>query len=141
VWWQSVSQVPDLIASGEVAMSVTSPGRLLIADRTEGRNFKVVWDGNITAVDFWAVFKNSPREADAMRLVQYMMAPENEIRLPRYIPTGLSNKKAIAQMTPAQIADTPEDPRNMHGALALDGNFWVENSDQLTQRFNAWLAK
>jgi putative spermidine/putrescine transport system substrate-binding protein len=141
VWWQSVSQVPDLIASGELAMSVTSPGRLLIANRTEGRNFKVVWDGNITAVDFWAVLKNSPREADAMRLVEYMTRPENQIQLPKFIPTGLSNKKAIAQMTPAEIADTPEDPRNMHGALTLDGNFWVENSDQLTQRFNAWLAK
>jgi hypothetical protein len=28
----------------------------------------------------------------------------------------------------------------MRNALALDAEFWVENSDQLTQRFNAWAA-
>ena len=29
----------------------------------------------------------------------------------------------------------------MKGALALDAAFWVENGDQLSQRFNAWAAK
>src|SRR3546814_19993340 len=27
VWWSSISQVPDLLGSREVVMSVTSPGR------------------------------------------------------------------------------------------------------------------
>jgi putative spermidine/putrescine transport system substrate-binding protein len=36
---------------------------------------------------------------------------------------------------------TPTYPDNMKSALALNAAFWVENGDQLSQRFNAWAAK
>lgn len=141
LWWSSISQVPDLLASGEVVMSVTSPGRLLAANQSEGRHFKVVWDGNVNAVDFWVILKGSPRKAEAMRLIQYMKQPQNEVRLPRYIATGLSNKRSIATIDPALTKDTVTNPENLRHAVELDAQFWVENTDQLTQRFNAWVAK
>jgi putative spermidine/putrescine transport system substrate-binding protein len=141
LWWASVAQVPDLLASGEVAMSMATPGRLALASRDEHRNFHSVWDGNIYAVDFWAVLKNSPHKADALKLVKYMSDADHEINLPRYMPAGLSNKEAIARIDPALTRDTPSNPDNMKNALALDPEFWVENNDQLTQRFNAWAAR
>jgi putative spermidine/putrescine transport system substrate-binding protein len=141
VWWSSISQVPDLLASGEVAVSMTSPGRLLVANRDEGRKFKVVWDGNIYSVDYWAVLKSSPRKAQAMQLVQYMKQPQNEERLAHFIPTGLSNRTAIEALDPALKQDTPSNAANLAHAVELDAQFWVEHSDQLTQRFNAWAAR
>lgn len=141
VWWSSISQVPDLLGSGEVAMSVTSPGRLIVANRTEGRNFRTSWDGNIYAVDYWVVLANSPRKAEAMQLLRYMTRPENQVRLPQFIPTGLTSRRANEIVDPRLKLDTPSDPRNMTNALELDANFWVEYGDQLTQRFNAWLAR
>lgn len=141
VWWSSISQVPDLLASGEVVMSMTTPGRLLVANQTEGRNFKIVWDGNLYAVDFWVILKNSPRRDEAMQLIRYMKDPRNEIRLPRYIPTGLSGRQAIAALDPALKRDTPSNPENLVRAAPLDAQFWVEHSDHLTQRFNAWAAQ
>jgi putative spermidine/putrescine transport system substrate-binding protein len=141
IWWASVAQVPDLLASGEVTMSMATPGRLLLASRDEHRDFRSVWDGNIYAVDFWAVLKNSPHKSDALKLVKYMSDADHEINLPRYMPAGLSNKEAIARIDPALTKDTPSNPENMKNALALDAEFWVENNDQLTQRFNAWAAR
>lgn len=141
LWWASVAQVPDLLASGEVTMSMATPGRLLLANRQEHRNFRAVWDGNIYAVDFWAVLKNSPHKTDAMKLVRYMSDADHEILLPRYMPAGLSNKEAVARIDPALIRETPSNPDNMKNALPLDAEFWVENNDQLTQRFNAWAAR
>lgn len=141
VWWQSVSQVVDLLASGEVAMSVTSPGRLLVANRTENKHFGVLWRGNLQAVDWWAVLKGGPHKQRAMSLVQFMTRPENQSRLPNFIPTGVSNKAALALVDPARNAETPLDPANMQDALEIDAKFWVEHADQLTQRFNAWLAR
>ncbi|WP_129791508.1 ABC transporter substrate-binding protein [Sphingosinicella sp. CPCC 101087] len=140
VWWSSISQVPDLLGSGEVAMSVTSPGRLIVANRTEGRNFRVSWDGNIYAVDYWVILSNSPRKAEAAQLLRHMTLPENQMRLPQYIPTGLTSRRAGELIDPRLRLDTPSDPNNMTNALELDANFWVEYGDQLTQRFNAWLA-
>jgi len=141
VWWQTVAQVPDLLAGGEVAMSMGTPGRLILANKANGRNFRIVWDGNIYAVDFWVILKGSPRTAEAMRLLQYMKSPENEARLPIFIATGLSNKQAIAALDPVLKQDTPSNPDNLRHALQLDARFWVENADSLTQRFNAWAAQ
>src|SRR3546814_5747612 len=67
-------------------MSVTIPGRLIVANRTEGRNFKLDWHGNIYAVDYWVILANSPRRAEAAQLLRYMTRPENQIRLASHIP-------------------------------------------------------
>lgn len=140
VWWSSISQVPDLLASGEVAMSMTSPGRLLVANREHGRNFAVVWDGNIYSVDYWVILKSSRHKPQAMQLIQFMKQAENEARLAHFIPTGLSNLAAIAALDPALKRDTPSNPANLARAVELDVQFWVEHSDALTRRFNAWAA-
>ncbi len=141
VWWTSISQVPELLKSGQVVMSVTSPGRLLVANREEGRHFKVVWDGNIYAVDFWVIMKGSRRKSQALRLIQYMKQPEHEARLAHFIPTGLSNRQAIASLAPALQLDTPSNPKNLAHAVELDAQFWVEHQGELTKRFEAWLAR
>jgi putative spermidine/putrescine transport system substrate-binding protein len=141
VWLTSVAQVPGLLASGNVAMSMATPGRLLLANQTDRLNLKVVWDGNIYAVDFWAVPAGSRHRAQAMELIRYMKRPENEARLPLFIATGLSNKQAIAALDPALTRDTPTNPDNLRHAVALDARFWMQNSDALTERFNAWMAQ
>ncbi|MBB6426958.1 polyamine ABC transporter substrate-binding protein [Sphingopyxis sp. JAI128] len=141
IWWSSISQVPDLLGSREVVMSVTSPGRLIVANRTEGRNFKLDWHGNIYAVDYWVILANSPRPAEAAQLLRYMTRPENQARLARYIPTGLTSVEANRIVDPKLKQNTPSDPANMTDALELDADFWVEYGDQLTQRFNAWVAR
>lgn len=141
VWWSSIAQVPDLLGSGEIVMSVTSPGRLIVANRTEGRRFRLAWQGNIYAVDFWAILANSPRKAEAAELLGFMSRAENQQRLAALIPTGLTSKAALESSDPLIRADTPSDPRNMADALELDANFWVEYGDPLTQRFNAWIAR
>jgi putative spermidine/putrescine transport system substrate-binding protein len=141
VWWTTVAQVPDLLVSGEVAMSMGTPGRLILANKLNGSNFKIVWDENIYSVDSWVILKGSPRAREAMLLLQYMKRPENEARLPLYIPTGLSNKEAIAALDAPLKQDTPSNPDNMRHALQLDAPFWVEHSDALNQRFDAWAAR
>lgn len=140
VWWSSITQVPDLLGSREVVMSVTSPGRLIVANQTEGRNFKFDWHGNIYAVDYWVILANSPRKEEAAQLLRYMTRPDNQTRLARLIPTGLTNVAAARQAPPQLKRNTPSDPANMTEALELDANFWVEYGDQLTQRFNIWVT-
>ncbi len=141
VWWSSISQVPDLLASGEVAMSVTSPGRLIVANQNEHRNFKLAWAQNIYAVDFWAILNGGPRKAEALKLIRYMGKPENQVRLAELMPTGLTSKRAIALAGPQLEEETPLGAGHMESGLELDAKFWVENADQLTQQFNAWLAR
>src|SRR3546814_18563111 len=70
-----------------------------------------------------------------------MTRPENQMRLARFIPTGLTNIEANRRVDPKLKRDTPSDPANMTNALELDADFWVEYGAQLTQRFNAWVPR
>jgi putative spermidine/putrescine transport system substrate-binding protein len=141
VWWTNVSQVPDMLASGELAMSVGTPARLLAANKNDHRNFKVVWDGNLYSVDYWVILKGTPNKAQAMDFLSFATRPENQKLLPSLLPLGVTNKEAIAEADPKALADTATNPDNLRNAVNVNAGFWVENADQLNQRFNAWAAK
>ena len=141
IWWTNVSQVPDMLASGEVIMSVITPARLLAANKNDKRNFKLVWDGNLYSLDFWVILKGSPNKEQAIQLVNFMTRPENQSKLPSLVPLGPTNKAAIAETDPQALANTPSNPDNIKNAVNINAEFWVENSDQLNQRYNAWAAK
>ena len=116
-------------------------GRISGINKTEGRMFKVVWPGSIYAVDSWVVLKDSPNKDAAMDFIAFASAPENQVKLPQYIAYGLPNKEAAAAVPPEQQQELPTAPANLEGAIALDTDFWVDNVEELTERFNAWLAQ
>ncbi len=43
VWWEAGAQPPQLLASGEVAMTSAYNGRITAANKSDKRNFKIVW--------------------------------------------------------------------------------------------------
>lgn len=141
VWWTNVSQVPELLASGELIMSVGTPGRLLGANKNDKKNFKIVWDGNLYSIDYWVILKGTPNKEQAARFLTFATRPENQKNLPSYIPLGVTNKEAIALADQKSLADTPTNPDNIKNAANVNAAFWVENADQLNQRFNAWAAR
>ncbi len=141
VWWTAGSQPGQLLASGEVTMGDSYFSRLLAANKTEQSNFKVVWDGSVYAVDFWVILKGSPNKDKAMQLITFMTRPENQKLFPNYNPQAPTNLSAIEQVDPAVQPSLPTYPANMKNAIPIDVDFWVDNIDQLTQRFNAWAAK
>ncbi|MET3794662.1 putative spermidine/putrescine transport system substrate-binding protein [Aquamicrobium terrae] len=141
VWWESGAQPLQFLASGEVAMASAYNGRITGINRTENRKFKVVWPGSIYAVDSWAILKDAENKEAGMDFIAFASQPENQAKLPQYVAYGLP-VKAAAEMVPAEYkADLPTEPENMKDALAIDVDFWIDNAEALTQRFNAWLAQ
>lgn len=140
VWWESGAQPLQLLASGEVAMTAAYNGRVSGINKTEGRNFKVVWPGSIYAIDSWVILKGSPNQEAAMDFIVFASQPENQSKLPQFIAYGLPNKEAAAAVPPELQAELPTAPENMENAVPLDAEFWTDNIEALTTRFNAWLA-
>lgn len=141
IWWEAGAQPLQLLASGEVVMTTAYNGRISGINKTEGKNFKVVWPGSIYAIDSWVVLKNSPNKEDAMEFIAFASQPENQSKLPEYIAYGLPQKEAAAKVPADLAADLPTAEANLADSVPLDGAFWVDNIEELTSRFNAWLAQ
>jgi putative spermidine/putrescine transport system substrate-binding protein len=141
VWWESGAQPLQLLASGEVVMTAAYNGRISAINKTEGKNFKVVWPGSVYAIDSWVILKDSPNKDQAMDFIAFASQPENQVKLPDFIAYGLPNKNAASRVPAELQKDLPTAPENLSNALALDADFWVDNVEELNKRFNAWLAQ
>lgn len=139
-WWESGSQPPEWLASGDVVMASSYNGRISAANK-EGKNFKISWDGQIYAVDSWAVVKGSSNTKKAMEFVGFASQAENQVKFPSGIPYGVTQKVAISNI-PANVAvDLPTHEKNLKNALNSGTEFWIDFEEELNERFNSWAAK
>ena len=141
VWWEAGAQPLQLLSSGEVVMTSAYNGRITGINRSEGKNFGFVFPESIYAIDSWVILKNSPNKDAAMDFIAFSSKPENQAKLPEYIAYGLPNLEAAKQVDAKYQAELPTTPANLENAIPLDIDFWTDNSEELTQRFNAWLAQ
>jgi putative spermidine/putrescine transport system substrate-binding protein len=141
VWWTSGAQPPQLLASGDIVMAGAYASRMFAASKADNRNFKVVWDGSVYAIDYWVILKGTPNKAAAQQLVTYMTRAENQKQFPPLAFQGVTNLQANKEADAAVAPNLPTYPANLDVAVKLDPEFWVENNDQLNQRFNAWASK
>lgn len=141
VWWEAGAQPLQLLSSGEVVMTTAYNGRISGLNRSEGKNFGFVFPGSIYAIDSWVILKDSPNKDAAMDFIAFTSKPDNQAKLPEFIAYGLPNIEA-GKLVPEKFqAELPTAPDNLKGAISLDIDFWTDNSEALTQRFNAWLAQ
>ncbi|WP_264658095.1 ABC transporter substrate-binding protein [Azospirillum canadense] len=141
VWWKAGAQPPQLLASGEVAMTSVYNGRIDAANKNEKKNFGLVWNGALYTIDSWVILKGSPNKDAAYKFLDFAGKPENQAKLSENIAYGTSNKNAPAKLSPAVLHGLPTAPENMKNAVEINVAFWLENLDRLTERFNKWAAK
>lgn len=141
VWWEAGAQPLQMLSAGDVVMTSAYNGRISGFNRNEGKHFKFLWSGSVSAIDSWTVLKGSENKGLGMEFIAFASQPENQAKLPKFIAYGLTNTKANA-LVPAELkSELPTTPENMSQALPLDVEFWVENTESLTERFNAWIAQ
>jgi putative spermidine/putrescine transport system substrate-binding protein len=141
VWWKAGAQPPQLLASGEVAMTSVYNGRIDTANKNEKKNFGMVWNGALYTLDSWVILKGSPNMDAAYKFLDFVGKAENQAKLSENIAYGTSNKGAAALLQSAVLKDLPTAPDNMKNAVEINVTFWLENIDRLTERFNKWATK
>ena len=142
IFWEAGAQPPQLLASGEVVMTSAYNGRITAANKADKKEFKIAWPaGFVYQIDSWVVLKGSPHKAEAMKLVNFLTRPENQAKLPELIPYGPTHVDGAKLVPAAYAGDIPTAPANLSHGLFFDRNFWVDNVEKLTERFNAWAAQ
>lgn len=147
VWWTAGAQPPQLLADGEVVIASAYNGRLFAAIAEEKQPIGMIWNGQALDLDGWAIPKGGKNKEAVYEFVAYATDTQRLADQAKYISYGPARKSSAPMV--GQHADLgidmgphmPTNPDNMTDAFMTDFEFWADNKDALTERFNAWLAK
>jgi putative spermidine/putrescine transport system substrate-binding protein len=141
VWWEAGAQPPQLLASHEVVMTTAWNGRIQNPIDQEKAPFKIAWDNQIIEFDMISIPKGSPHLDLAYKYLAYVAQEDINGKLSQFIPYGPVVKAATKFVPEGTLAKLPTAPDHMKIVLVLDVEFWGDHGEDLTKRFNAWIAK
>lgn len=147
VWWEAGSQPPQLLADGEVSMTMAWNGRIFNAAVGEGKPFDILWDGQVFEWEGWVIPKGAPNMEAAIEFVKFSTSTEPLANAAEWISYGPPRKSSAPLVgnfqgdgTTPMAQHLPTSPENQTNALASSLEFWADRDAELNERFNAWLA-
>ncbi len=147
VWWEAGAQPQQLLADGEVNMTIAYNGRVFDAIVAEGKPFKIMWDGQIFDYQQLVVPKGAPNKDKAMEFITFATTTENFRAQAALISYGPPRKSANLEPLIYKDGKTemgphlPTNPENMKNALLSSADFWADHDAELNERFQAWLSQ
>ena len=141
VWWETGAMAPQLLADGEVVMTTGWNGRFYNAIVDDGQPFQIVWDGQIMDYDYWMIPAGHPEKHLAFEFLKFASTPERQGDQTNYISYGPLRKGAEKFVNPEILPHLPTSPQNTVNWTQTDTQFWADNTDELKDRFQVWLAK
>jgi putative spermidine/putrescine transport system substrate-binding protein len=111
------------------------------ANFKENKNFAIMWDAQLQATDYYVILQGSKNSAAANELVRYITSTKPLVDLAANIPYSPSRKSSMSKI-PDSNPNKPWLPAAHTGrSMTVDATFWMENGDDLSKRFQNWLAK
>jgi len=147
IWWEAGAQPPQLLADGEVAMTTAYNGRLFSAVVTEGKPFATVWDGQVYEFELFAIPKGAPNKDQALEYIKFATDTQRLADQTKWISYGPARQSSLPLVGTFEDGKTSMSPHmptaeaNMTNALRQSFEFWVDRNDEISERFNTWLAK
>ncbi|WP_137391979.1 ABC transporter substrate-binding protein [Rhodoligotrophos defluvii] len=141
--WSSGSEFLSRLASGEYVMTYAWNGRIPTANKSDKKNLKIAWDAGYTYVtDQLAIVKGSPNAAQAMDYIKFIhQHPELQAEYAKRTYYSSTSLASLDYLSPEVKEQLPLIPERLKYGVAVDDEFWVENLDSLTERFNVWAAQ
>lgn len=140
IWWQNPGQSRQMLAAGEVALAVTYDNGIRYFNKTQGTDFGLVRKDAIIHVDFWAIVQGSKHVEKAYAFINDAMSPQKQAAVTNGLAISTPNRKAIEFVDADLKPFLTPNPDNLKEAISLDAKFWLDNTDALSQRFEAWLT-
>jgi len=119
VWWTAGAQPPQLLSSGELALSSAWTGRVLAVMKENAPVAMTYFDG-IAWGNAWVVLKGSPHAKLAMEAINYAISEEAQLRLLDNGTYGPALGSAAAKATPEQQKVLVTSPENIKKMLILN---------------------
>lgn len=147
VWWTKGAQPGQLLADGEVVMASAYNGRLFSAIIENKQPVSMMWDAQIFELDGWIVPKDAPNKAEVLKYLKFATDTKRLADQAKYIsygPARASSAGLVGKHADLGIEmgpHMPTAPDNAKNTIYKDINFWADHKDELSEKFEAWLAK
>lgn len=139
-WWRSGEEAIRLLETGRVSMTSVFNGRVFDA-AARGETLSVLWDHQVWFMDVWVLPRNGRHTEQAMEFVRFATSTESLARQMRYIPYGPVRRSALERIDPEIRQQLPTARENMTTAIEGNAEWWADNLDVLTERFERWLER
>ncbi len=147
IWWEKGAQTPQLLADGEVVMGSTYNGRLFSVIEEEKQPIAMMWDWQVFDLDGWAIPKGAPHRDIVMDYLYFATDTQRLADQAKFISYGPARKSSAplvgkhAELGIEMSPHMPTAPENSKNTLLYNYEWWADRKDDLTERFNAWLAQ
>lgn len=138
IFWKTGAQPVQMLASGDVVMTTAFNSRITASNEQNGSNFGIVWRDSIYTKDSWVIMKGTPKLDESYKFLEFATRAAPQAALPEFNRSGPSNKDAPGLIDAKYLHDLPSNPDNFKVAVPEDPSFWIDNFDDLNDRWNRW---
>jgi putative spermidine/putrescine transport system substrate-binding protein len=138
VWWTSGAQSVQIIADGVVVMSPTWNGRVEGA-REKGVPIELVWNGALLIGAPYIVPKGAKNKENAMKFINFTMQADRQADFAKDFYSGPATPAALSRLSPEVSKRLPTYPDNLKQMGTFGAQWYAENYQNLTRRWEKWL--
>jgi putative spermidine/putrescine transport system substrate-binding protein len=141
VWAASGDQQTQAFATGEVLYATMWNGRVN-PTLDQGVDLAVSWEGNVFRPAYNVVVKDAPNKEVAFEYLKWFAAHgEAQAKWAERTTYGVPSKEAGDFLPPDTWAAMPTNPQNLSKSAAVDIQWYVENADELKDRWREFLGQ
>ena len=137
ILWSTNSQSQQLFVDGEVTLGLILNGRAYDAAQ-KGAPIAVSWEQNVQSIDYLVVPRGSRNRDAAMHLIDTMTIAGNQAKLANMIAYAPTNPEAFKGIDPKIEPWLSTAPDNTKQGFIVNAEYWRDNLQPLTERWNNW---
>ncbi|UCG12466.1 MAG: ABC transporter substrate-binding protein [Deltaproteobacteria bacterium] len=140
VWWTSGDQSQQVFRDREVVIGTIWNGRAKTL-MEEGFPLQVSWEGNVYTPAYTVLVNNGPNREAALAYIEwYATHPDAQAAWAETLSYGLSHPDIPKHLSQSAAEMLPEYPANFEKAVPVDVSWWLENIDEVQDRWKNFLA-
>lgn len=137
VWWQESKEPIELVSGGAVGMASAFSPR--IDQLGLSAEIRTLWYQGMLSADAWVVPRGTPNEDVAMDFIAFATRAIPSANFSRLVPFGPVNVESFEYLRRDRLELLPSSPSNKAVQFVEDFEFWANNAESLTERFETWL--
>ncbi|MZF85718.1 polyamine ABC transporter substrate-binding protein [Streptomyces sp. SID5643] len=136
-FWEYGAEPGELLSRGSAVACSTWAGRLqsLLG---RGAPLAYEWNGARRQSNGFGIPKGSANPDAAYRLIDFALRPEVQAHMARLYPDGPVVPAAYGYLTESTAVHLASTPGHLLSGFDLDIDWWLENRDAVTRRWQEW---